>query len=110
MWTPFYFFGMPFVFADPGVKQEALGQKDFQGQKYDVIKITFAAGTGDAPDDYYIAYVDPASGQLKLSVYVVTYASDPERQTGRAARAARHRLRRMAGCGRFQGSEIGRLF
>lgn len=74
MWTPFYFFGMPFVFADPGVKQESLGQKEFQSQKYDVIKITFAAGTGDAPDDYYIAYVDPASGQLKLAVYVVTYA------------------------------------
>ena len=75
IWTPFYFFGMPFVFADPGAKQEPLGQKEFQSQKYDAVKITFKAGTGDSPDDYYIAYVDPASGQLKLSVYVVTYAS-----------------------------------
>ena len=75
MWTPFYFFGMPFVFADPGVKLETLGKKEFQGQKYDAIKITFKAGIGDSPEDYYIAYVDPASGQLKLSVYVVTYSS-----------------------------------
>ncbi len=75
MWTPFYFFGMPFVFADPAAKHESLGPKEFQGRIYDAVKITFKAGTGDSPDDYYIAYVDPSSGQLKLSVYVVTYAS-----------------------------------
>lgn len=75
MWTPFYFFGMPFVFADPGASHESLGKKSFQGKDYDVAKITFKAGTGDSPDDYYIAYVDPASGKLKLSVYVVTYSS-----------------------------------
>ncbi len=27
MWTPFYFFGMPFVFADPGAIQEPLGAR-----------------------------------------------------------------------------------
>ncbi|MEP6810320.1 MAG: DUF6503 family protein [Chthoniobacterales bacterium] len=75
MWTPFYFFGMPFVFADPGSKHEALGSKDFQGEKYDAVRITFNAGTGDSPDDYYVAYLDPTSGQLKLAVYVVTYSS-----------------------------------
>ena len=73
MWTPFYFFGMPFVFADPGAKQEPLGRKTFQGAEYDVVKITYEAGTGDSPDDFYIAYIEPGSGQLKLAVYVVTY-------------------------------------
>ena len=73
MWTPFYFFGMPFVFADPGVKQEPLGRKTFQVTEYDVVKITYEAGTGDSPDDFYIAYIEPASGRLKLAVYVVTY-------------------------------------
>lgn len=73
MWTPFYFFAMPFVFADPGVKQESLGKRPFQGQEYDAIEITFEAGTGDSPDDYYVAYLDPASGRLKLASYMVTY-------------------------------------
>lgn len=73
MWTSFYFFGMPFVFGDPGAKQEPLGRKPFQGQEYDVVKITYEAGTGDSPDDFYTAYVDPASGRLKLAIYVVTY-------------------------------------
>ncbi len=73
MWTPFYFFAMPFVFADPGATHESLGKKTFQGQEYDAVKITFKAGTGDSPDDYYVAYIDPSSGLLKLASYVVTY-------------------------------------
>ncbi len=75
MWTPFYFFGMPFVFADKGAQQEALGKKSFQGKEYDALKITFGKGTGDTPDDYYLAYIDPATSQLKLSSYIVTYPS-----------------------------------
>ncbi len=73
MGTPFYFFGMPFVFADPGSNQESLGKKSFRGTEYDAFRITFAKGTGDTPDDYYVAYLDPASEQLKLAIYVVTY-------------------------------------
>lgn len=75
MWTPFYFFGMPFVFADPGAKQESLGKRSFQGQEYDAIRVTFQSGTGDSPDDYYVAYVDPTSSRLKLVEYVVTFPS-----------------------------------
>lgn len=75
MWTPFYFFGMPFVFADPGAERESLGRRTFQGQEYDAVRVTFKQGTGDTPDDFYIAYVDPASGQLKLAIYIVTYPS-----------------------------------
>ena len=73
MWTPFYFFGMPFVFADPGAKQESLGKKSFRGQEYDAVRITFAKGTGDTPDDYYVAYIDPVTAHLKLVYYIVTY-------------------------------------
>ncbi len=73
MWTPFYFFGMPFVFGDHGVKQESLGRKPFQGQDYEVVKVTYEKGTGDTPDDFYLAYIDPATAQLKLAVYIVTY-------------------------------------
>jgi len=73
MWTPFYFFGMPFVFADPGTIHEALGKKSFQGHEYDAVRVTFKKGTGDTSEDFYVAYVDPSTGQLKLVSYVVTY-------------------------------------
>ena len=79
--TPFYFFAMPFVFADPGSKQESLGTKSFRGKDYDALRITFAKGTGDTPDDYYIAYLDPESNQLKLAIYIVTY---PAMRQGKA--------------------------
>lgn len=75
MWTPFYFFGMPFVVADPGAVQESLGKKMFQGHEFEAVKVTFKKGTGDSSDDFYIAYVDPKSGQLKLVSYVVTFAA-----------------------------------
>lgn len=73
MGTPFYFFGMPFVFADSGAKQESLGKKIFQGEQYDAVRITFGKGAGDTPDDYYVAYIDPATAHLKMVYYVVTY-------------------------------------
>ena len=75
MWTPFYFFGMPFVFGDPGAKLQSLGKKAFRGREYDAVRVTFAKGTGDTPDDYYVAYTDPATARLKLVYYVVTYPS-----------------------------------
>lgn len=75
MWTPFYFFGMPFVFADPGATQQSLGKKSFQGREYDAVKVTFKKGTGDSSDDFYVAYADGQSGQLKLVSYVVTFAA-----------------------------------
>ncbi len=73
LWTPFYFFGMPFVFADPGAILEPLGKKSFQGAEYNAVKISFRKGTGDTPDDFYVAYFDAQSGQLKLASYIVTY-------------------------------------
>ena len=47
------------------------------------MKITYKAGTGDSPDDFYVAYIDPASGKLKLASYVVTLCRAPKRETGR---------------------------
>jgi hypothetical protein len=73
LWTTFYFFGMPFVFADEGARQEPLGVKNVGGVEYDAVKITFAPGTGDTPDDFYVAYLERPNAQLKIVTYVVTY-------------------------------------
>lgn len=72
-WTPFYFFGVPFVFNDSGVQFEELGLKPFEGKEYRAVKVTFASGIGDAPEDYYIHYADLETGLTKLVVYIVTY-------------------------------------
>lgn len=73
MWTPFYFFAMPFVFADPGATLDPLGTRNVGGIDYDAVKVTYKAGTGDSPEDFYIAHLEKESGQLKIVAYVVTY-------------------------------------
>ena len=71
----FYFMALPFLFADPGIQYEALEPRDFQGKPYDVLRITFEPGVGDASDDEYIVYFDQQSHQLTLLLYTVTYFS-----------------------------------
>jgi glycosyltransferase involved in cell wall biosynthesis len=73
--TPFYFFGVPFVFADPGAKIEPLGTKPFRGRDHDVFKVTYGKGVGDTPEDDYVVYVDRISRGVRLVHYIVTYPS-----------------------------------
>ncbi len=74
--TPYYFVAMPFVLSDPGVQLERLDEDPtgagFPGAH--VVRATFDAGTGDAPDDYYILYLDPHSSRLLALRYVVSWA------------------------------------
>jgi hypothetical protein len=71
--TPYYFLGMPFVLGDPGAQFEDLGQEGLDGQPYDLVKVTYAPGTGDAPDDYYILYLHPETHRMEALRYVVSY-------------------------------------
>ncbi len=69
----FYFFAMPFVAADPGTNYEEMGQRIVDSTTYDVLKLTYEDGTGQAPEDQYLLYFDTESHQLKLLLYSVTY-------------------------------------
>ena len=71
----FYFFAVPFVFADPGIKYEVLPAREIDGKVYDVVKISFNEGVGDAAGDYYVAHFDQETHQLYLLLYTVTYFS-----------------------------------
>lgn len=71
--TPYYFVGVPHVLADPGTIHEKLSEQiEFKGKLYDQVKVTYEAGTGETPDDYYIALIDPESKQTKAVRYIVT--------------------------------------
>lgn len=73
--TYFYFFAVPFVFADPGVKHEMVGQETVDGTTYDVVRMSYESGVGDAPDDVYLLYLDPESHQIRMMRYSVTYGN-----------------------------------
>jgi hypothetical protein len=76
--TPFYFFAMPFVFADAGAIATPADPQTFDGRSYDTVKVTYKPGTGDSPKDYYILYIDSDTKRLKLVRYVVTYFAERE--------------------------------
>lgn len=71
--TPFYFFSIPFVFADPGADVESLPAAELDGQTYDVIRVTYGQGVGDTPNDNYVAYFNQDDHTLKLVHYIVTH-------------------------------------
>ncbi len=71
--TPYYFVGMPFVLADPGVELAAAGPGTFEDQPCDLVRATFTEGTGDAPDDYYVLYLRQDDHHLVALRYVVSY-------------------------------------
>lgn len=71
--TPYYFVGLPFVLADEGINFEALPPQELDGTTYDLVKVTYTAGTGDADQDYYVLYLNPETGQLDALRYIVSY-------------------------------------
>lgn len=71
--TPYYFVAMPFVLADPGVNHALAPPDTVEGRPVDVVRITFDAGVGDAPDDYYDLLLDPATDRVQGVRYVVSY-------------------------------------
>lgn len=71
--TPYFFMGQPFALDGDGTKLELLDQKTYKEVLYDVVKVTFEAGTGDAPDDYYILYFGAQNHRLAVIRYIVSY-------------------------------------
>jgi hypothetical protein len=71
--TPYYFIGIPFVFADLNANYEKLeADFEFEGTTYKQVKVTFNPGTGDAPDDYYIVMIHPETHMVGGARYIVT--------------------------------------
>ena len=69
----FYFFGIPYLLADPGINYEDLGRVNVAGKPYDAVKITYNQGVGDSAEDIYIPHFNPETHELELLLYTVTY-------------------------------------
>lgn len=68
-----YFFMAPYKLNDPGTQWEMTGEKFINGTDYDTGKLTFAADTGDAPDDWYLVYKNKENNLLEGMAYIVTF-------------------------------------
>ncbi|WP_339839966.1 hypothetical protein [uncultured Maribacter sp.] len=71
----FYFYTMPFVFADNGLNYEAVAPLVVDGITYPGYKITYDTGIGaSSTDEYYIHY-DSETFEMRWLGYTMTYFS-----------------------------------
>jgi hypothetical protein len=72
----YYFLNLPWLVKDPGVILSELGTRTIWDDptEYVAVRVTYDAGVGDTPDDYYVLYIDPDSHRIKGCEYIVTYA------------------------------------
>lgn len=73
-----YFLSLPMKLSDPGARLAPLGERPLLGKSMPAARMTFAPGTGDTPDDWYVLYRDPESDRLAAVAYVVTYGKSRE--------------------------------
>lgn len=73
----YYFLNLPWLALDPGVVLGPPGSARLWDDpvEYITIRMTFEAGVGDTPDDYYVLYIHPVNYLLKACTYIVTYQS-----------------------------------
>lgn len=67
-----YFFLLPYKMHDEGGN---LAEKDnipLNGETYNVEQLTFGAGVGDAPDDWYYIFSNPETNLIRGASYIVT--------------------------------------
>ena len=71
----YHFLNLPWLLKDPGVNLAGPESRRLFDDPTDwvVIRVTYDAGVGDTPDDWYDLYIHPASYRLKACGYVVTY-------------------------------------
>lgn len=67
-----YFFLFPYKLSDPGTNWMAYESSTLNDQEYATQKLTFDAGTGDDPGDWYIVYADKENHLIDVGAYIVT--------------------------------------
>ncbi len=70
-----YFMAAPFKLHDPGTHLTPLGRQPLGGERHVTVRLTFDAGIGDSPDDWYVVYEDPETSRLAAVAYIVTYGT-----------------------------------
>lgn len=71
----FYFYAMPFVLADDGIKYSKIDPIIFEGKSYPGYRISYGEGVGISPQDEYFIHYDAETYEMQWLGYTVTYFS-----------------------------------
>ena len=69
----FYFYAMPYVLGDNGVKYEDTEPLIFEGKTYPGILISYESGVGSSSEDQYKIFYNAETGQMEWLGYTVTF-------------------------------------
>lgn len=72
-----YFFLFPYKLSDDGTVWNNFNNDSLNGKLYNSHKLTFNAGTGDAPDDWYVVYNNKNNNLVHAAAYIVTAGGTP---------------------------------
>lgn len=73
-----YWLIMPYKWTDPGVHLSYLGEEtDEEGREWEVVELSFEAGTGLTPQNLYRAFVNPESGRMERWQHFSNAEADP---------------------------------
>ncbi len=67
-----YFALMPYKLNDKGTIWTDYPNKVMGGKEYDVKKLSFEDGVGDASEDWYVVYADKQNHLMSVAAYIVT--------------------------------------
>lgn len=76
-----YFFFAPFKLRDKGVMVQRDIDRVSEDTPYNTAKMTFAKGTGDSPDDWYLLYKNTLTHRLEGMAYIVTFGGKKPDET-----------------------------
>lgn len=69
----FYFYTMPFILSDDGIKFSDAEPLTFEGVTYPGIKISYDNGVGATPEDIYILYYNADTYKMEWLGYTVNF-------------------------------------
>jgi hypothetical protein len=72
----FYFYAMPFVLGDAGIKYGEVKATELDGEVFEGIRIGYEQGIGNSPKDEYILYYHPETYRMEWLGYTVTYSEN----------------------------------
>lgn len=73
-----YWLLMPFKWADPGVSARYVGEEtDEDGRTWEVVELSFEAGTGLTPQNMYRGFVDPETWRMERWYHYSNADADP---------------------------------
>ena len=67
-----FFYGMPFLMGDDGIKYSEVDPLVFDGVTYPGLMISYNSGVGETPNDQYIVYQDPRTKEMAWLAYAPT--------------------------------------